>query len=87
MLEYFERIDKLAAKSRRLPNATAKQDMITMCNAAHAIAVELSREMVECRRRGRISAHGETLAARLDESIDNIEKMLTYATLRYTKKG
>jgi hypothetical protein len=87
MLEYFERIDKLAAKSRRLHNATACRDMITMCNAAHDIATELSRELVECRRRGKLSAHSETLIKQLDESIDNVEKMLTYATLKYSKKG
>lgn len=86
MLDYFERIDTLAAKSRKLPNATACSDMLTMCDAAHGIAVELSRELVECRRRGKISARSETLIKRLDESISNVEKMLTYATLMYPKK-
>lgn len=86
MLEYFERIDKLAAKSRRLSNVTACTDMLKMCDATHDIAVELSRELVECRRRGKLSARSETLIIKLDESIDNVEKMLTYATLRYAKK-
>jgi hypothetical protein len=86
MLEYFERIDKLAAKSRQLRNSTACRDMMTMCNAAHDIATELSRELVECRRRGKLSAHSETLINQLDESIDNVEKMLTYATLKYSNK-
>ncbi len=44
-------------------------------------------ELVECRRRGKLNAHSQTLMTRLDESIDNVEKMLTYATLRYSKKG
>ena len=87
MLEYFERIDKLVSRSKALPNAEARADMLTMCNAAYDIATELSRELVECRRRGRLSAHSETLMTRLDESINNVEKMLTYATLRYSKKG
>ena len=87
MLEYFERIDKLVSRSKALPNAEARSDMLTMCNAAHDIATELSRELVECRRRSKLSAHSETLITRLDESIDNVEKMLTYATLRYSKKG
>ena len=86
MLEYFERIDKLAAKSRRLASARASLDMLKMCDAAHAIAVDLSRELVECRRRGKLSARSETLIKKLDESIDNVEKMLTYATLRYPTK-
>ena len=87
MLEYFERIDALAAKSRKLPNADACHDMLVMCNSAHNIAVELSKELVECRRRGKLSARSETLINQLDESIDNVEKMLTYATLRYSKRG
>ena len=87
MLEYFERIDKLVSRSKALPNAEARADMLTKCNAAHDIATELSRELVECRRRSKLSAHSETLINRLDESIDNVEKMLTYATLRYSKKG
>jgi hypothetical protein len=87
MLEYFGRIDKLVDRSKALPNAEARSDMLTMCNAAHDIATELSRELVECRRRSKLSAHSETLITKLDESIDNVEKMLTYATLRYSKKG
>ena len=86
MLDYFERIDKLAAKSRRLSSARASLDMLKMCDAAYAIAVDLSRELVECRRRGKLSARSETLIKKLDESIDNVEKMLTYATLRYPTK-
>ena len=87
MGDYFERIDKLVDRSKALSNAVARSDMLTMCNASYDIATELSRELVECRRRGRLSAHSETLINRLDESINNVEKMLTYATLRYSKKG
>ena len=87
MLEYFERIDKLVSRSKALSNAVARSDMLTMCNASYDIATELSRELVECRRRSKLSAHSQTLINRLDESIDNVEKMLTYATLRYSKKG
>jgi hypothetical protein len=86
MLEYFERIDKLATQSRKLPNATACSDMLKMCDAAHNIASDLSKELVECRRRGRLSSRSETLITKLDESVANIEKMLVYATLMYPKK-
>ena len=85
MLEYFKRIDELAAKSRKLP-MDACADMLIMCDAAHDVAVELSKELVECRRRGRLSARSETLINRLDESIANVERMLTYATLMYPTK-
>jgi hypothetical protein len=86
MLEYFERIDALVSKSRKLANPVACTDMLKMCDAAQNIAVELSKEMVECRRRGKLSARSETLINKLNESIDNVEKMLTYATLRYPTK-
>ena len=85
MLEYFKRIDELAAKSRKLP-MDACADMLTMCNAVHDIAVELSKEMVDCRRRGRPSARSETLVKRLDDAIVNVEQMLTYAILLYPTK-
>ena len=87
MGDYFERIDKLVDRSKALSNAVARSDMLTMCNASYDIATELSRELVECRIRGKLNAHSETLMTRLDESIDNVEKMLTYATLRYSKRG
>ena len=86
MLEYSERIDALAARSRKLAKPIASADMLKMCDAAQKIAIELSKEMVECRRRGKLSARSETLINKLDESIDNVEKMLIYATLRYPKK-
>lgn len=85
MLEYFKRIDELSTKSRKLP-MDACADMLIMCEAAHDIAVDLSKELVECRRRGRLSARSETLINRLDESIANVERMLTYATLMYPTK-
>jgi uncharacterized protein (UPF0262 family) len=87
MGDYFERIDKLVDRSKALSNAVARSDMLTMCNTSYDIATELSRELVECRRRGKLNAHSQTLMTRLDESIDNVEKMLTYATLRYSKRG
>jgi hypothetical protein len=86
MLEYFERIDKLASRSRRIPNVTACSDMLTMCDATHKIAVALSKELVECRRKNKLSPKSSELLTKLDESIVNIEKMLTYATLMHPKK-
>ena len=85
MLEYFKRIDQLATKSRKLP-MDACADMLTMCEASRDIAVELSKELVDCRRRGKLSARSETLITKLDESIAHVERMLTYATLLYPTK-
>jgi len=85
MLEYFKRIDELSAKSRKLP-MDACADMLTMREATRDIAVELSKELVDCRRRGKLSARSETLITKLDESIANVERTLTYAILLYPTK-
>ena len=86
MLEYIKRIDQLATQSRKIPSADGCADLLTMFEAAREIASDLSKELVECRRRGKLSSRSETLITKLDESLANIEKMLTYATLLYPKK-
>lgn len=81
MLEYFERIDEIATKCRRIPNVQACRDLLQMCDTAHTIGTELSKELVECRRRNKLSPRSQSLLTELEESIANVEKMLTYATL------
>ena len=83
MLEYFDKLDELATKCRRVPNVQACMDLLRMCDTAHAIGTELSKELVDCRRRNKLSPRSRTLLEDLEESISNIEKMLTYATLIY----
>ena len=81
MLEYFERIDKLATRCRRINNVQVCLDMLKMCDAAHNIGVDLSKELVECRRRNKLSPRSKELLEQLEQAIDNIEKMLTFAKL------
>ena len=76
-----EQIDALASKSRRLKNPTLCRDMLHLCDNAHQILVELSRELVECRRKNKLTPHSEDLLNKLDEQIKTAEKMLTYAQL------
>lgn len=83
MLEYFERIDDLATQSRRIRHVQGCSDMLKLCDTAHGIATKLSKELVECRRRNKLSPLSQDLLTELDESIAHIEKMLTYAKLRY----
>lgn len=54
-----------------------------MINAARAVAQDLSRELVECRRLRKITERAKTSEARLTDLLDNVEKMLVYAQLRY----
>lgn len=81
MLEYFERIDQLATECRRIRKADVCLDLLKMCDAAHEVGVELSKELVECRRRNKLSPRSQELLERLEQAIANVEKMLTFAKL------
>ena len=76
-----ERIDSIASQSRRLKNPVLCKDLLHLCNNAHELVVDLSRELVECRRKNKLSPRSEDLLLKIDESIANAEKMLTYAKL------
>ena len=86
MLEYFDRIDELARQSRRIADAKACRDLLHFCDNAHEIGVKLSKELVECRRKNKLSPLSETLLKQLDESVEHIEKMLTFAKIKYLMK-
>jgi predicted DNA-binding protein len=83
-LEYLERIDQLSRQSRRFKSYEAREDMERMINPVRVIAQQLSQELVECRRLRRMTVRAETLEAKLQQSLDNAEKMLMYAQLRYS---
>ena len=84
MDQYLLRIDQLTAQSRQFKSYEAREDMARMINPVRAIANELSQELVECRRLRRMTSRAETLEAKLQDSLDNAEKMLMYARLRYS---
>jgi hypothetical protein len=84
MDQYLLRIDQLTAQSRQFKSYEAREDMARMINPVRDIAQELSQELVECRRLRRMTSRAETLEAKLQDSLDNAEKMLMYARLRYS---
>jgi hypothetical protein len=84
MDQYLLRIDQLTTQSRQFKSYEAREDMARMINPVRAIANELSQELVECRRLRRMTSRAETLEAKLQDSLDNAEKMLMYARLRYS---
>ena len=84
MDQYLKRIDQLTAQSRQFKSYEAREDMARMINPVRDIAQELSQELVECRRLRRMTSRAETLEAKLQDSLDNAEKMLLYARLRYS---
>jgi hypothetical protein len=84
MDQYLLRIDQLTSQSRQFKSYEAREDMARMINPVRVIANELSQELVECRRLRRMTSRAETLEAKLQDSLDNAEKMLMYARLRYS---
>ena len=84
MDQYLQRIDQLTTQSRQFKSYEAREDMARMINPVRDIAQELSQELVECRRLRRMTSRAETLEAKLQDSLDNAEKMLMYARLRYS---
>lgn len=76
-----KRIDDVAAHARKIKNLTACRDMIKLADNSHELLMDLSRELVECRRRNKLSPKSKDLLKALDESVDHAEKMLTYAQL------
>jgi hypothetical protein len=84
MDQYLQRIDQLTSQSRQFKSYEAREDMARMINPVRVIANELSQELVECRRLRRMTSRAETLEAKLQDSLDNAEKMLMYARLRYS---
>jgi hypothetical protein len=83
MDQYLQRIDQLTTQSRQFKSYEAREDMARMINPVRVTANELSQALVECRRLRRMTARAETLEAKLQHSLDNAEKMLMYARLRY----
>lgn len=79
-----KRIDDVAAKARKIKNPTVCRDMIKLADNSHDLLMDLSSELVECRRRNKLSPKSKDLLRALDESIDHAEKMLTYAQLLAT---
>jgi hypothetical protein len=84
MDQYLLRIDQLTTQSRKFKSYEAREDMARMINPVRVTANELSQELVECRRLRRMTSRAETLEAKLQDSLDNAEKMLMYARLRYS---
>jgi hypothetical protein len=83
MDEYLQRIDTLSRQTQRFKSYEAREDLDRMINAAQAVAQNLSRELVECRRLHRITARAQTLEIKLEDLLANAEQMMVYAQLRY----
>ena len=83
MDEYLQRIDSLSRQAHKFQSYEAREDLDRMIGAARAVAQDLSRELVECRRLRRITVRAQSFEAQLTDLLDNVEKMLVYAQLRY----
>jgi hypothetical protein len=83
MDEYLQRIDRLSRQAHKFQSYEAREDLERMIGAARAVAQDLSRELVECKRMRRITARAQTLEIKLTDLLANAEQMMVYAQLRY----
>lgn len=83
MDEYLQRIDSLSRQAHKFQSYEAREDLDRMIGAARAVAQDLSRELVECKRLHKITARAQTLEIKLEDLLANAEQMMVYAQLRY----
>ena len=84
MDQYLQRLDALIRQAQRFQSYEAREDLERMIGAARAVAQDLSRELVECQRLHKITVRAETLESKLADLLNNAERMMVYARLRYS---
>ena len=83
MDEYLQRIDTLSRQAHKFQSYEAREDLERMIGAARAVAQDLSRELVECKRLRKITVRAQTFEIKLEDLLANAEQMMVYAQLRY----
>jgi hypothetical protein len=83
MDEYLQRIDALSQQAHKFQSYEAREDLDRMIGAARAVAQDLSRELVECKRLRKITVRAQSFEVKLTDLLDNAEQMMVYAQLRY----
>ena len=80
---HIETLDDLTQRVISLDNMLARKDLIRMLGVARKLSLSLDRELVECRRLHRYTAHYDQLEVHLVEQIRTVGKWLTWAHLRF----
>lgn len=77
-------IDERISELERLVDNCPPQfriDLANMLNPIYRKRTEMSRELIECRKRGRATLRYTELSNEFNDLADNFEKFATFATL------
>lgn len=76
------RLDKLEAMLKAAPRA-CYYDLTKMIMPLYLKRTEMSRELIECRKRGRPTLHYDELLKEFNDLADNFEHYVMLATLTH----
>lgn len=68
---------------RSTSNMSAKRDLTKLWKNCMNIHTEMDKEMVNCRRLSKITAHYTELETRLLQAFEQLEQMITFSKLLY----
>jgi hypothetical protein len=78
-----DKLDECLVTLQETPDIRAKSALWKFYNTCRIIWVEMDREMVECRRRKRVTQKYTELNTKFDECVTNFEQWITFAKLLY----
>jgi hypothetical protein len=78
-----DELDVLLTCLQNTSDIRAKSALWKFYNNTRLIWVELDKEMIQCRRRGKLTQKYTELEVRYAENIKNFEQWITMATLIY----
>ena len=84
MTDYTATLQHLLTIVSNTQDMRARSDLYKMYQNCKKIYVELDQESVECRRLKRTTLRYTELEQKLNESTQEFEQWITYATLLYT---
>ena len=78
-----DKLDECLHALQSTEDMRAKTALWKFYNTTRIIWVEMDKEMVECRRRNRVTPKYTELQAKFNECINNFEQWTTFAKLLY----
>ena len=80
---YSIKLVELHNDVRSTSNMSAKHDLSKLWKNCMNIYTEMDKEMVNCRRHSKITAHYTELETRLLRAIEQVDQMITFSKLLY----
>jgi hypothetical protein len=77
----IERYEVLYPKIRAIKNHRTQMDLLKFAKTCATLRAEISKELVECRRRHHPSVKYQELLDKLSQSVSTLEEYTTFALL------